>query len=304
MKGIKQAFDRITSKVVNSQRGCVQCDNEGCKCKHRNAPVNENPIPPTPGCCDLKQTPFFGSFVEPITSTEYISDPFIIQTTDGVGQCQVTLEFNAQCPDNECDTYLNINGTDNLLPNGLPTQFNLNDGDIIILKTLHRGGDCSVAFTNIINVSCAIDYGFVYVVNFGDQNCDFCPQWDLIPIALPLTTIYSTANYPQFPNPSIPGNSYANTTNQAIDLFFNPTIIHNSSTGLERLYLLENGVIVHTLFDGTTLFPIIYTLGVGQIIGFKQDSGLCFKTETFINNETCDIFIGSQFMQNNLSCPK
>jgi len=31
MKGIKQAFDRITSKVQNQIKGCVQCDNNDCK---------------------------------------------------------------------------------------------------------------------------------------------------------------------------------------------------------------------------------------------------------------------------------
>jgi len=51
MKGIKQAFDRITTKVVNSQRGCVQCDNNDCSnCKHRNEFIDENPVEPKPMC--------------------------------------------------------------------------------------------------------------------------------------------------------------------------------------------------------------------------------------------------------------
>lgn len=304
MKGIKQAFDRITSKVVNSQRGCGQCASNDCsECKKRKLPVDENGVPPPPGCCDLKVAPFFGSFIEPITSTEFSTTPFTILTTNGVDQCQVTLEFNSQCPDNNSNTYLNINGTDNLLPNNIPVQYSFNDGDIIFLKTLHQFVGCSLSFTTIYNVSCQIDYGVAYDINFGDPSCDFCPPWQLIPIQQSSTTIYSPANFPIFPPPPTPGWSYKNTTSQPIDLFFDPIILNPGINTFAELWLLENGSLIHLLYDGTTTFPIIYTLGVGQIIGFKQScDGGCLETETFINNETCDIFIGSQIMHNTIGC--
>jgi len=303
MKGIKQSFDRITSKVQNQIKGCVQCDNNDCsRCKHSKL-NDQNSIPPTPGCCDLKVVPFFGSFLEPITSTELSTPPFIIATTDGVSACQVTLEFNVFNPDATCDTFLNINGIDNFIPTGIPTQFVLNDQDVIFFKTTHRGVDCGVAFASIFNVSCSIDYGIPYVVNFGDPSCDFCPQWNLIPIVQASTTIFTTANFPLFPPPPVQGWSYQNTTTQAIDLLINPTIINPGVNAFAELWLLENGVQVHLLYDGTTLFPVTWTLGVGQILGFTQSaSGGCLETETFINNDTCDIFIGSQIMHNNINC--
>jgi hypothetical protein len=302
MKGIKQAFDRITSKVQNQIKGCVQCENNDCsRCKHQHS-NDDSGQPPTPGCCDLKVVPFFGSFLEPITSTELSTPPFTIETTDGVSTCQVTLEFNVLNPDNTCDTYLNINGIDNLIPTGIPTQFVLNDQDVIFFKTTHRGVDCGVAFSSIFNVSCQIDYGIPYVVNFGDPSCDFCPQWNLIPIVQASTTIFTGANYPQPPF-SIIGNTYKNTTTQAIDLLINPTIINPGTNLSAELWLLENGVQVHLLYDGTNLFPVIWNLVSGGVIGFTQSaSNGCLETETFINNETCDIFIGSQIMNNSIPC--
>lgn len=301
MKGIKQSFQKITSQVQNQIKGCVQCDNNDCKkCKHRNSPQDENGVPPQPGCCDLKVTPFFGSFIEPITSTELSTNPFIIATTDGVSTCQVTLEFFVQNPDNACDTYLNINGIDNLIPTGIPTQFTLNDSDVIYFKTFHRGIDCAVAFATIFNVSCQIDYGVLYVVNFGDPTCDFCPQWKFNLVSYNGSSIWTP---PSIPYPGVTlGTTWTNTTNQPIDLFINPTIINNPNIGGERLYLLLNGVQIHTLFDGTTLFPIVYTIGVGEVIGLQQNASTCFETETFFTNETCDIYLGSQIMNNNNPC--
>lgn len=297
MKNIKSAFDSLSSKVSNQPKGCVQCKNDDCgKCKkHKNLNADETSIPPTPGCCDLKVQPFFGAFIEPITSTEFITESFTILTTNGVSECQVTLEFYSQCFDGSSDTYLNINGIDNLLPNNFPTQYTFNDGDVIFLKTLHRFANCSSAFTLMNNVSCLIDYGAVYSINFGDPACDFCPQWNLIPISIASTSIFTSANYPIVPPPPLPGFSYLNSTSQAIDLFLNPTIQYGNG----ELYLLSNGVQVHTLYDGNELLPIVYTMGVGEIIGFQQNSQTSFfRTETFINNETCDIFIGSQIMEN------
>jgi len=302
MKGIKQAFDRITSKVQNQIKGCVQCDNNDCsRCKHQHL-NDDSGQPPTPGCCDLKQTPFFGSFIEPITSTELSSPPFIIETTDGVSTCQVTLEFFVQNPDASCDTYLNINGTDNFILPGLPTQFTLNDQDVVFFKTTHRGIDCGVAFASVINVSCQIDYGILYVVNFGDPTCDFCPQWNMIPTISPSTTIWSAPNYPPYPAQQL-GFTYQNTTNQPIDIYLNPTIINPGVNSNAQLWLLSNGVQAVLLYDGVSTYPQIYTMGVYEIIGFYQGcDGGCLETETFINNETCDIFIGSQIMHNSIGC--